>query len=113
MNHEEAGVFFSLLYIYKEEDPTEVIRLTPLTMAIIGVAAALVLHVSLRYTKLPPFAGMMVFLALIFLSAALWVVSFAVGGWQGLGYGALAMLVMVASMAGLVMSFILAFLVKE
>ncbi len=82
-------------------------------MAIIGLAAALVLHVILRYKKFPSHTGLIVFLILILLSAALWVVSFAVGGWRGLGYGALAMLMMVASTTGLVTSFILAFLLKE
>lgn len=85
----------------------------PLTMAIFGVVAALVLHVILRYTKRPSHEGLILFLILIFLSAAGWVVGFAIGGWKGMGYSALAMMVLIASIAGLVTSFVWSLLVKE
>ncbi len=88
-------------------------EMTPQTMMITGVAVSVAIQLILRYTKRPSHEGLILFLILIFLSAAGWVVGFAIGGWKGMGYSALAMMVMMASMAGLVTSFIFSLLVKE
>ncbi|MDW4525299.1 YesK family protein [Rossellomorea marisflavi] len=87
--------------------------MTPQSIMITGVAVSVAIHLILRYTKRPSYEGLILFLILIFLSAAGWVVGFAIGGWKGMGYSALAMMVMMASMAGLVTSFIWSLLVKE
>ena len=87
--------------------------MTPQTMMIMGVVVSVVIQLVLRYTKRPSHEGLILFLILIFLSAAGWVVGFAIGGWKGMGYSALAMMVLIASMGGLVTSFIWSLLVKE
>lgn len=87
--------------------------MTPQTMMIMGVVVSVVIQLVLRYTKRPSHEGLILFLILIFLSAAGWVVGFAIGGWKGMGYSAHAMMVLIASMTGLVTSFILALLMKE
>ncbi|WP_430489171.1 YesK family protein [Rossellomorea marisflavi] len=85
--------------------------MTPQTM-IMGVVVSVLIQLVLRYTKRPSHEGLILFLILIFLSAAGWVVGFAIGGWKGMGYSALAMMVIMASMAGLVTSFICSLFVK-
>ncbi|UKS66022.1 hypothetical protein [Rossellomorea marisflavi] len=58
-------------------------EMTPQTMMITGVAVSVPIQLILRYTKRPSYEGLILFLILIFLSAAGWVVGFAIGGWNG------------------------------
>ncbi|XXM73166.1 YesK family protein [Lysinibacillus sphaericus] len=84
-----------------------------LSLIIVGLILAIILQLLQKYTPLRPFFHIKFFLALAILSAAGWVISFAIGGWNGMGLTVMSLSVLVTVLAGLAASFVLSMFVNE
>jgi YesK-like protein len=84
-----------------------------LPLIIVGVVLAVIFQLLQKYTPVKTFFHITFFLTLVILSAAGWVISFAIGGWSGLGLTAISLSVLVVALAGLAGSFVLSMFMKE
>lgn len=74
---------------------------------IIDFVLATVLQILQKYAKLKSFFNVKFPLVLAILSIMAWVLSFAIGGWNGLGINAISLSSFVVVFSGLLSSFVL------
>jgi hypothetical protein len=74
---------------------------------IIGFVLATVLQILQKYTKLKSFFNVKLFLVLAILLIMAWMLSFAIGGGNGLGINAISLSLLVVVFSGLLSSFVL------
>ena len=83
------------------------------TLMVIGFVLATFLQILQKYEKLNSFFNVKFFLVLALLSIVTWMLSFGIGGWNGLGISAVSLSSIVVAFTGLLSSFILNLLITE
>ncbi|CAN7520713.1 hypothetical protein [Rossellomorea sp. LjRoot5] len=83
------------------------------SLILIGAVAGVVLQTLQKYSRVPSFLNVKLFVVLILLSAACWVISIALGGWIGLSMTGIGLSVMMVAVSGLVISILLNLLFRD
>ncbi|MCC5800843.1 hypothetical protein [Rossellomorea vietnamensis] len=77
------------------------------SLILIGAVVAGVLQALQKFGRIPTFLNAKLFVVLILLSAACWIISLALGGWIGLSLSGIGLSMMMVAVSGLVISFFL------
>jgi hypothetical protein len=78
-----------------------------------GIVLATVLQILQWYAIIKSFFNVRFFLFLALLSIFAWMLSFAIGGWNGLGISAISLSSLMVAFSGLLFSFVLNLLISE